>query len=694
MFSNLKVGMKLSIIIAGFVFTCLFVMLVAIGTQISQVMEREADVTLQQASHRYAERITAVFGEMNTLVSSTATSLNRYLSGYDTTLNGALERLEPAFDTSAYSEYSYLFILNPNLNFQQRSEYLLDNGSFAILFTDSDRESLGGVERWQVTNAILNNLSIKDVIKSKKGVIGEPKYYNINGKEFFGVDIAYPMLGDNNDIIGVVGYMYDLEYMSKYLDNKDFTLYEGDLRYVLSSDANLATHSNKEVWGKNVAEFNTDNSVKGLLDAISSKKETILEHYITAQGVETRAIITPFQIGNLDTWFMFVTAPIDAVAATAKNLIYEIIGLSVFVIIVLVSIVSFMVRKLIAGRLDDLSHLLIGFFKFINHETTQPPAILSAKSNDEIDIMIKAINQNILKTKDGLEKDTRAIKQAADVAHEIENGDLSARITDSPNNPQLIELKDVLNNMLNVLQRRVGSNMNEIQRVFESYKDLNFTTFISNAQGSVETTTNILGEEIRKMLSSSANYAKELSAQTDELKISMQKLFEGSNSQANSLEQSAAAIEEISSSMNSVSGKTDEVAKQAEDIKNIVSIIKDIADQTNLLALNAAIEAARAGDHGRGFAVVADEVRQLAERTSKSLSEIEVNVNILVQGVNDMSESIKEQTLAASQINEAISQLESVTRDNVSVANSTNEISSRVNQIADDILTDVNKKKF
>lgn len=124
----------------------------------------------------------------------------------------------------------------------------------------------------------------------------------------------------------------------------------------------------------------------------------------------------------------------------------------------------------------------------------------------------------------------------------------------------------------------------------------------------------------------------------------MQKLADGSNAQASSLEQSAAAVEEINSSMQNVSGKTVEVASQADDIKNIVNVIKDIAEQTNLLALNAAIEAARAGEHGRGFAVVADEVRQLAERTGKSLSEIEANINILVQSVNEVAESVKEQT--------------------------------------------------
>ena len=146
--------------------------------------------------------------------------------------------------------------------------------------------------------------------------------------------------------------------------------------------------------------------------------------------------------------------------------------------------------------------------------------------------------------------------------------------------------------------------------------------------------------------------------------------------------------------MSSVNDRTTEVARQAEDIKNIVGVIKDIADQTNLLALNAAIEAARAGEHGRGFAVVADEVRKLAERTGKSLSEIEVNVNVLVQGVTEMSESIKEQTQGIAQINEAIAQLESVTQDNVTVANDTNTITAKVNQISDNILKDVNKKKF
>jgi len=121
-------------------------------------------------------------------------------------------------------------------------------------------------------------------------------------------------------------------------------------------------------------------------------------------------------------------------------------------------------------------------------------------------------------------------------------------------------------------------------------------------------------------------------------------------------------VEEDTDKERELANKISSLATQANEIKDILNIIKDIADQTNLLALNAAIEAARAGEHGRGFAVVADEVRKLAEKTQKSIGEIDATVMVVVQNVQEISGEMNENSNnindLSSQTNKMIETLE------------------------------------
>lgn len=308
---------------------------------------------------------------------------------------------------------------------------------------------------------------------------------------------------------------------------------------------------------------------------------------------------------------------------------------------------------------------------------------------------------------------------AAEIARNIAAGNLAMTVVTKPNDSG--SMLAAMREMQTRLKEMIAGILAGADQVSSTATELAASSSLvaesSRQQSEAASSMAAAVEEMTvsiDQVSENAHEARALSRRSGEL----------SELGAGVIQNAAMEMSQISDSVKESSQIIAALEQQSGEISAIVNVIKEIADQTNLLALNAAIEAARAGEQGRGFAVVADEVRKLAERTSKStqeiagmiekiqggthsafasmeggvarvsngvtlaneaagsITQIKTEAARVVQVVGDISNSLKEQSVASNDIAKNVEKIAQMSEENSAAVQETANAAQHLEQLA------------
>jgi len=236
-------------------------------------------------------------------------------------------------------------------------------------------------------------------------------------------------------------------------------------------------------------------------------------------------------------------------------------------------------------------------------------------------------------------RDQEAILQMLDELGNLADGDLTSQLTVTEDITGAIA--DSINYAIEALRELVITIKESTIMVDSATKQSEVSAGrLSEAHSNQNRQIKLASEAIAAMNVSIDEVSGDAERSADVARHSVDVAHKGGDAVRRTIE----GMNTIRETIQETSKRIKRLGESSQEIGNIVELINDIAEQTNILALNASIQASMAGEAGRGFAVVADEVQRLAERSTNATKQIEVLVRTIQSDTNEAVVSMERST--------------------------------------------------